>query len=329
MLTCAAALRTDPKDMPNFMTSKAGSIPALQPSEVYDSDYPIDMAKLTPEELRYKAQADYARAIAMLKREKAEAEAAQREMERALKAYQDALAAAKKAKLEAEEALRNKSKYSDAAVDAETNAKHKAAQAASMKSAVSQEEADLAAADKAYQDALAGKEGAEAKLAAMKQRHAELCKKIQELEAESASMGHTLGNARSTAGAKKAVVNDANQDLSEAGQKASREAQEAAQAKKEAEDARARLAEAEKHAAFSDADRAKLEAEIADKQAKYEDAKARYMREQADADRAHERAMRAKKELAKYETAPAGQPYQSGAATFGSSIVVLAITLFA
>merc|ERR1719473_2525840 len=91
-----------------LLAQKARAAPALQPSEVYDKDYPVDMAKLTPEELRYKAQADYAKAIAALKKEAAEAEAAQREMEKALKDYQDAEAAARKAKLEAEDAQRTR-----------------------------------------------------------------------------------------------------------------------------------------------------------------------------------------------------------------------------
>merc|ERR1719252_100129 len=40
------------------------------------------MATLTPQELRYKAQANYAKAVAALKKEVAEAEAARIEMER-------------------------------------------------------------------------------------------------------------------------------------------------------------------------------------------------------------------------------------------------------
>merc|ERR1719324_1214675 len=134
---------------------------------------------MTPQELRYKAQADYAKAIASLKKEAAEAEAAQKEMEKALKDYQDAEAAAKKAKLEAEDALRNKDKYTSDAVDAETRAKLEAAEAATHKDAVAKEQAELAAAEKAYQDALAGKQGAQAKLDAMKKKHEELCAQIK------------------------------------------------------------------------------------------------------------------------------------------------------
>jgi len=69
-----------PPEADKFMTAKAGSVPALQPTEVYDADYPIDSVKQTPHELRYKAQANYARALAALKREAAEAEAARKAM---------------------------------------------------------------------------------------------------------------------------------------------------------------------------------------------------------------------------------------------------------
>merc|ERR1719388_662510 len=87
----------------------AGATPALQPAAVYDSDYPVDMAQKTPQELRYQAQADYARAIQRLKAEAAEAEAARLEMEKELKeliAAKEAAAAAEqeaaKAKAEAD-----------------------------------------------------------------------------------------------------------------------------------------------------------------------------------------------------------------------------------
>merc|ERR1719305_1676910 len=62
------------------------------------------MATLTPQELRYKAQANYAKAVAALKKEVAEAEAASR------------------AKADAEALLKQKSSLSDAAVDASTKA---------------------------------------------------------------------------------------------------------------------------------------------------------------------------------------------------------------
>merc|ERR1719198_1260012 len=66
------------------------------------------MATLTPQELRYKAQANYAKAVAALKKEVAEAEAARIEMEKLLKEYEKAAEAARRAKADAEALLRDK-----------------------------------------------------------------------------------------------------------------------------------------------------------------------------------------------------------------------------
>merc|ERR1719185_53456 len=85
---CGTA-RVAPK---NLLETKA--VPALQPADVFDSDFPVDMATLTPQELRYKAQANYAKAVAALKKEVAEAEAARLEMEKLLKEYEAAEAEA-------------------------------------------------------------------------------------------------------------------------------------------------------------------------------------------------------------------------------------------
>merc|ERR1719201_1524324 len=81
------------------------------------------MATLTPQELRYKAQANYAKAVAALKKEVAEAEAARIEMEKLLKEYEAAAEAARRAKADAEALARQKNGLSDAAVDADTKAK--------------------------------------------------------------------------------------------------------------------------------------------------------------------------------------------------------------
>merc|ERR1719375_2589273 len=59
------------------------------------------MAKKTPQELRYQAQADYARAIQRLKGEAAESEAARQEMEKQLRILEEAKATAMKAEQEA------------------------------------------------------------------------------------------------------------------------------------------------------------------------------------------------------------------------------------
>merc|ERR1719158_1389010 len=66
------------------------------------------MATLTPQELRYKAQANYAKAVAALKKEAAEAEAARIEMEKELAELQAAKDAAANAKADAEALLREK-----------------------------------------------------------------------------------------------------------------------------------------------------------------------------------------------------------------------------
>merc|ERR1719421_1497966 len=305
----------------SFLADKVKAAPALQPSEVYDKDYPVDMAKLTPEELRYKAQADYAKAIAVLKKEAAEAEAALREMEKALKDYQDAAAAAKKAKLEAEDALRNKDKYTADSVDAETKAKLEAAEAATHKDAVSKEQAELAAAEKAYQDALAGKQGTQAKLDAMKKKHDELCAQIKALEAESAAMGHTMSDHNRELSAKKALADAENGQISGAQRRAQEEAAQAEAAKRDAEAAKARLAQAEHLATGAEADQGKLQDAIAKEQGEYDAAAEKFRKEDTDVEAAQQRVDRAKAELAKYEQ----QPMKfSGAASAGFTAVLLA-----
>merc|ERR550537_1994616 len=164
--------------------SKAAAVPALQPADVYDADYPSDTATLTPQELRYKAQANYAKAVAQLKREAAEAEAARKEMERLLKEYEAAAEAARRAKADAEALLRDKSRLSDKAVDADTKAKLEKAEALTSADAVKKAEADLAAANKAVDDAEAGKKAAAEKIAALKAQHKKLCAEIKKLDEE-------------------------------------------------------------------------------------------------------------------------------------------------
>merc|ERR1719487_2497653 len=69
-----------------FLGNKAkdGTVPALQPHDTYDEDFPIDNSQLTPSQLRYKAQANYAKAVAEMKEEEAEALAAKNVAEAAL-----------------------------------------------------------------------------------------------------------------------------------------------------------------------------------------------------------------------------------------------------
>merc|ERR1719299_170123 len=149
------ATRRSSEPSKNLLQTKA--VPALQPADVFDSDFPVDMATLTPQELRYKAQANYAKAVAALKKEAAEAEAARKEMERLLKEYEAALAAAEKAKADAEALLRQKGSLSDAAVDADTKAKLEKAEAQTSADAIAKAKADVEAANKAVADAEAGK----------------------------------------------------------------------------------------------------------------------------------------------------------------------------
>merc|ERR1719454_365242 len=304
LVPAAAGLPHGRQPKEGLLAQKARAAPALQPSEVYDKDYPVDMAKLTPEELRYKAQADYAKAIAVLKKEAAEAEAAQREMERALKEYQDAEAAARKAKLEAEDALRNKDKYASDAVDAETRAKMEAAEAATHKDAVSKEQADVAAAEKAYQDALAGKQGTQAKLDAMKKKHEELCAQIKALEAESAAMGHTMSDHNREILSKKAAADAESGQIDGAKRRAQEELEQAEAAKRDAEAAKAKVAEAEHLATGAETDQGKLQEAIAKEQGEYDAAAERYQKEDTDVKEAQKRVDRAKRELAKYEQQP-------------------------
>merc|ERR1719359_2305514 len=121
------AVRRSSEPSKSLLQNKA--VPALQPADVYDSDFPVDMATLTPQELRYKAQANYAKAVAALKKEVAEAEAARIEMEKLLREYEAAAEAARRAKADAEALLKQKSTLSDQAVDASTKAKLEAAEA--------------------------------------------------------------------------------------------------------------------------------------------------------------------------------------------------------
>merc|ERR1719443_1776025 len=154
LLSNCIAVRRFSAPTKNLLQTKA--VPALQPADVYDEDFPVDMATLTPQELRYKAQANYAKAVAALKKEVAEAEAARIEMEKLLKEYEAAAEAARKAKADAEALLKQKSALSDAAVDADTKAKLEGAEAKTSADAVKKAEADLAAANKAIADAEAG-----------------------------------------------------------------------------------------------------------------------------------------------------------------------------
>merc|ERR1719265_51746 len=153
------------------------------------------MATLTPQELRYKAQANYAKAVAALKKEVAEAEAARKEMEKLLKEYEAAAEAARRAKADAEALLKQKNSLSDAAVDASTKAGLEKAEAKTSADAVSKAKADLDAANKAVADAEAGKLTAQQKIEALKAKHAKLSEEAEKLDAEARAAGFQFDKA--------------------------------------------------------------------------------------------------------------------------------------
>lgn len=310
----------------SLLKSTARVDPALQPTEVYDKDFPVDWAKLTPEELRYRAQADYANAIAKMKKEAAEAEAAQQEMEKSLASYQNAEQAAKNAKAEAEQALKNKQKYMDEAARANAKSSKEAADIAGAQSSVDKEKTDLAAAEKAYQDAVGGKSEVQAKIEAMKKKHDDICAQIKALEAESASMGVKLSSHQADATNKETSVNSAQSRLNGAAAAAAAEAREAEAALKAAEDAKAKLANAEHLASGAEADKGKLQAAIDTQQHEYDAAAERFKKEDADVQAAQKRVDRAKAELAKYEHAP---QMMSGSSTRSSAFIAALVTMIA
>merc|ERR1719443_2300302 len=121
------------------------------------------MAQKTPQELRYQAQADYARAIQRLKAEAQESEAARLEMEKQLKVLEDAKAAAMQAE---QEAARAKTEADGA------------------KGVVAKEESEYANAKKAYTDAQTAEKATQDKIASLKKKHADLCAEIRKLEGE-------------------------------------------------------------------------------------------------------------------------------------------------
>merc|ERR1719262_1728570 len=159
------------------------------------------MATLTPQELRYKAQANYAKAVAALKKEAAEAEAARLEMEKLLKEYEAAAEAARRAKADAEALLAQKGHLSDKATDADTKAKLEAAEAQTSADAVKKAEADLAKANAAVDSAEKGKLTAQQKIDALKAQHAKLCEEIKKLDAEAEAAGFKIGESEDATGA--------------------------------------------------------------------------------------------------------------------------------
>merc|ERR1719463_625910 len=126
--------------------AKAQTEPALQPADTYEEDYPIDNSHMTPTQLRYKAQADYASAVARMKEEEGETVAAEAELAQ----HHAAVAAAKQAALARKQAVAAAQKAQQA-VDA---AKAKMAAAGGDASAANAEQQAAAAELKREQDAL-------------------------------------------------------------------------------------------------------------------------------------------------------------------------------
>lgn len=282
-------------------SARAGTAPALQPSEVYDVDYPVDMAKLTPEELRYRAQADYARAIAALKREAAEAEAAKKAMEAEL---QDLLRAKERARKAAEEALRAKGdvdRLRAEAAAADAKAGTEAGEAGEAKGLTDKQKADYETAMKAFKDAEAAEAAMRVKIADLDKRHKELCAESLKLEKERAATLGESGAADAKIAAEASGVSKAKQELDASEAAASKEAAEAAKAAKDAEAAKAKLAAAEaaaKAGAGKDAEQAKA---VQQAKATLDAANQKLSKENADVTAAKKRMADAKAELGKYQ----------------------------
>merc|ERR1719352_409849 len=193
------------------------------------------MATLTPQELRYKAQANYAKAVAALKKEVAEAEAARIEMEKLLREYEAAAEAARRAKADAEALLKNQGKLSDAATDASTQAKLEAAEAQTSADAVKKAQEDLAKANAAVEAAEKGKLTAQQKIDALKAQHAKLCEEIKKLDAEAEAAGFSIDKAEGATGSAAGGVSTEQQQYQNATMKAKMEKTEAEKALQELE----------------------------------------------------------------------------------------------
>lgn len=281
--------------------TKASVTPALQHSEVYDADFPVDMASKTPMELRYQAQADYAKAIQSLKREAAEAAAARKEMEKQLQELKAAEQAAANAKAAAERAARDAAALKKQLSKEEQEAAAAAGEANGAKKAISKEEADLAAATKAYEDAKAAEQNAEAKIEGMKKTHAELTAEIKTLEAEMAAANQEAQGASGGVAANQQQVAAAEKELAAAEANAATKGKTAAQSEAEAEAAKAKLAKAQAAAQGKGKGNAALTEEVKKAQQEYELAKETYTKEANDVKAAKDRVARAKAELAKWE----------------------------
>lgn len=297
--------------------------PALQPAAVYDKDFPVDMAQKTPQELRYQAQADYARAIQRLKAEAQEAEVARQEMEKQLKVLEDAKAAALQAEKEAAKAKAEAAALKAAASKEGAEAAAEKKEADNAKSAVSKEQSEYDGAKKAYTDAQAAEKAAQDKIAALKKKSADLCAEIKKLEGEQGVAIQSFEGAKQGASAKEAQKLKAEAEVNGATGIAAAEQKEAAQAELEAAQAKDRLTKAEA-AAKAAQDPAELDALVVKEKKEYEDALENFKKEENDVKASQLRVAQAKAELAKWES-------HSGAHCVSSLLlpIIVALLVFA
>lgn len=299
-----------------------GASPALQPAAVYDQDYPVDMAKKTPQELRYQAQADYARAIQRLKAEAAESEAARQEMEKQLRILEEAKQAAMKAEQEAARAKAEADalKAASSKENAEATAAQKEADGA--KAVVGKEQAELDSAKKSYEDAQAAEDAAQAKIAALKKKSAELCAEIKKLEGEQSGAIQSYEGAKSGASAKEAQKLQAEAEVNGATGIMSQEQKEAEQAELEAAQAKDRLTKAEERVKLMGKTK-ELDELVVKEEKEYNEALETFRKEENDVKGAQKRVAQAKAELAKWESTP-----KAGASSVSLVLPVLAFLSF-
>merc|ERR1719371_84261 len=136
----------------------------------------------------------------------------------------------------------------------------------------------------------------EAKIAAMKKRHEELCAQIKKVEAEQSAAVQGHQNAAGAINAKEQGVDGAENSVEAAKRRAALEAKEAEAAQKRAALAKERLAKAEAAVAMGPKG---LDAEAQRLKQEYEMAKEVYTKEANDVKYCQKRVDQAKAELAK------------------------------
>lgn len=284
-----------------LQAEKAKVDPPLQTKEVYEEDYPVDMAKLTPDELRNVALSSYAKAISSLKKEAAEAEDAKKALQAQL---QDLEASKVKAKAAADKALRAKQHVEKLRKEFNTlnkKAAGEAGEATEAKGVVTKEQSEYDAAVQAFKDAETAEAALRAKIADLDKRHKELCKESLTLEEErTAALGES-GNANAKVMKEAGNVQQAKADLKKAQDAAAQAAAKAAAAEAAAAEAKAKLAAAEAALQAGNGKEEELRKKIEVLKKIWEEKKEELVKEQNDVKAAEKRVARAKANLAKYE----------------------------